>query len=157
MFALALAAIALQSATPQAPENVPPPCSHVWTIPFDSESAALSPRAEAILDNFTAPHARWGPTTRIVVVGHTDTIGGTGANLALSHRRAEAVAAYLIRRRIRPSPIEIVATGEHDLIEATPDETASASNRVARIVEQVPSEEKAGRRTAWSAFPSIVC
>jgi outer membrane protein OmpA-like peptidoglycan-associated protein len=112
---------------------------------------------EAILDNFAVPDVRWGLTTRIEVFGHADTVGGHGANLVLSHQRAEAVAAYLSRRGIKPSRIKLVATGEHDLIEATPDETASASNRVARVVEQVPPGEMARRRTAWSAFPKIAC
>ncbi len=112
---------------------------------------------EAILDNFALPDVRWGLTTKIVVFGHADTIGGHRANLALSRRRAEAVSAYLIRMGIKPSRLEIVAKGERDLVVDTPDETANKFNRAVRVVEQVTPEEMAGRKAAWSAHPGLVC
>lgn len=52
------------------------------------------------------------PNVRILVEGHTDTIGGVESNQMLSERRAEAVKDYLIKKGIESSRIETIGFGK---------------------------------------------
>jgi OOP family OmpA-OmpF porin len=49
---------------------------------------------------------------RVDAVGHADRIGDAGYNLRLSERRAEAVKAYLIERKIDAAAVQTSALGE---------------------------------------------
>ncbi len=69
----------------------------------------------------------------ITVAGHTDTAGPPDYNMALSERRANTVAAELIKAGI---PARIVTTewfGETDLAVPTADNTPEQANRRATI------------------------
>lgn len=158
MIALAaLLAIAAQAATAQMPTDVPPPCSHLFQVYFDTSSHRVSERGAAILDIFAVPYVNWGLTSRVRLFAHTDTAGSTSENRRLAQRRGEAVRAYLVRKGIRSSRIDIVAEGETHLVIPTPDETPNEHNRVVFVVEQVTDAEMRRRRTAWAAFPNVVC
>jgi outer membrane protein OmpA-like peptidoglycan-associated protein len=50
--------------------------------------------------------------TVIVVAGHTDSVGATEYNQALSERRADSVAQYLLSRDVVAARIETVGFGE---------------------------------------------
>jgi outer membrane protein OmpA-like peptidoglycan-associated protein len=50
--------------------------------------------------------------TVIVVAGHTDSVGATEYNQALSERRADSVAQYLLSKKIVPARIETIGFGE---------------------------------------------
>lgn len=50
--------------------------------------------------------------TVIVVAGHTDSVGSGEYNQALSERRANSVAQYLLSQKIVPARIETVGFGE---------------------------------------------
>ena len=84
-------------------------------VPDDALIAALRAQGHAVLDDLdfgtgaaslsAGPYASLAalaaflagdPQRRIALVGHTDTVGGYEANLALSRRRAEAVMQRLI-------------------------------------------------------------
>lgn len=67
----------------------------------------------------------------VVVDGKTDTLGGAEANLALSLRRARAVANELVARGVHPARITLRACGERDLNRPTPDGTPEPLNRSA--------------------------
>jgi outer membrane protein OmpA-like peptidoglycan-associated protein len=49
--------------------------------------------------------------TEIRVEGHADKVGGSGYNLELSRRRAEAVRSGLIAAGVRPGIIRVVGFG----------------------------------------------
>ena len=66
---------------------------------------------------------------RIIVRGHTDTVGTREANLVLSRQRAEAVARALVRQGMLWEDIEVVASGETQLARASADEVAEQTNR----------------------------
>lgn len=69
----------------------------LYDLVFDSGSAALAAGDYASL----AAVAAWlqaNPDGTIALVGHTDASGSLAANIALSERRAEAVAEVLVNR-----------------------------------------------------------
>lgn len=78
---------------------------------FDSGSASLAEGDYASL----AAVAAWleaHPSDTIALVGHTDTSGSLAANIALSERRAEAVAEVLVARfGVDPARIEAKGVG----------------------------------------------
>jgi outer membrane protein OmpA-like peptidoglycan-associated protein len=71
--------------------------SDVYGIYFDFGSDVLRPESDRVLKEIAdlmAKHRDW----TLQVDGHTDNIGGGGANIDLSRRRAAAVKAALVQR-----------------------------------------------------------
>lgn len=62
---------------------------------FATGSAQLAPETFASLDALAA-YLRDNPGRRVVLVGHTDSEGALAGNIALSRRRAQAVADHLV-------------------------------------------------------------
>jgi OmpA-OmpF porin, OOP family len=63
------------------------------SIEFDSNTATITPRSRATLDQLVTLLRR-SPHTAIEIGGHTDKYGAPEYNLQLSHQRAEAVRHY---------------------------------------------------------------
>lgn len=78
---------------------------------FQSGSARLDAQARGMLENIAAGSVTL-PTSRYVIHGYTDPNGSAFYNLGLSIRRAEAVAAYLVREGIPAERIEVRGEGE---------------------------------------------
>lgn len=73
------------------------------------------------------------PSSQIAVVGHTDDVGDADANLALSKRRAAAVARYLESQGVDAARLKSVGKGETEpLVEGT-SAAARAKNRRVEI------------------------
>jgi outer membrane protein OmpA-like peptidoglycan-associated protein len=94
-----------------------------------------------------------GPV-KLFIAGHTDTVGGAAYNVALSQRRARAIAGWFARRGLA-LPIYYEGFGEHALAVRTPDETAEAKNRRVDYILAIeePSLTAAGFRAAWKRAP----
>lgn len=78
---------------------------------FDRDSDRIKPAAaesslRELLEVFAAL-----PGSRFVVTGHADSTGTDAHNLALSRRRAQAVADWLVQRGVAPARIEVVGAG----------------------------------------------
>ncbi|GAA0596433.1 OmpA family protein [Caenispirillum bisanense] len=71
---------------------------------------------------------------RVVIAGHTDTIGDTVSNLLLSQKRAEAVAAYLEGKGMPASAMALEAYGEEQPLVKTGDGVRELRNRRVEIV-----------------------
>lgn len=86
-------------AAPPKAEVVPPPSEALMSakVLFDFDSANLRPEAKIALDTFAAKLPTDG---RILVVGHTCSIGTDAYNHALGLRRAKAVALYIHSKRL---------------------------------------------------------
>lgn len=67
----------------------------LYGIYFDTDKAVVKPESRPTLDEI-AKLLSSQPTLNVVIVGHTDSQGEYDYNLALSRRRAEAVAAELV-------------------------------------------------------------
>ncbi len=68
----------------------------LYGIYFDTDKAVLKPESKPTLDEM-AKLLREQPKLAVVIVGHTDSQGGYDYNMSLSKKRAEAVAAELVR------------------------------------------------------------
>ena len=95
---------------------------------FDSGSATLSPRAKPYLDALAASLVD-NPESAVEVQGHTDDVGEADANLSLSERRAEAVAASLRSQGVTAG--RLIVTGYGETQPVVPNTTAAnrAKNR----------------------------
>jgi len=68
----------------------------IYGILFDTNKADIQPASKASLDQIGAL-LKQQTSLKLHVVGHTDNVGNLPANLDLSRRRANAVAAVLTR------------------------------------------------------------
>ena len=98
-------------------------------LEFGSGSADLGNGPYPVL----AELAAWlldNPSARIVLVGHTDSMGSLETNTTLSRRRAEAVAGRLIEAfGLDPSRIEAAGAGYLSPIESNLTEAGRTANR----------------------------
>jgi outer membrane protein OmpA-like peptidoglycan-associated protein len=98
------------------------------TINFDSGSAVIAASSNGLLDALAAVAGRCGGY-RVEIGGHTDARGDDGANQALSERRAQSVADYLVGKGVMASQLTVVGYGETAPKDAAGTEQADAANR----------------------------
>jgi outer membrane protein OmpA-like peptidoglycan-associated protein len=91
---------------PKTPAGAPGP----YKVDFAVGSAKIRPENAKTLDEV----ANFNKTrySRLCLAGRADKQGNDKANLALSVRRAEAVAAALQKRGVSPKDITVVGRGE---------------------------------------------
>lgn len=114
-------------------------------VHFDFDQATIQPGslpllkqvANVLLDN---PHLR-----RVEVQGHTDNIGEADYNRALSHRRVEAVRAYLIAQGVAPERLVARGYGEDQPIASNDSEQGRARNRRVQFMILDPAPSTGGR------------
>jgi hypothetical protein len=100
---------------------------------FGFDSATLDAQGRQIVAQ-AAEEYRRGGQTQVTVTGHTDTSGSAAYNLELSQRRADAVAAEMIRQGVPATEIETIGRGEEDLLVPTADGVREPRNRRVEIV-----------------------
>lgn len=142
--ALAMAAGCAEQASPPPPPQpaaaAGPDLAGAWyQIYFDTGSVNISARGQAIVKKVAYVVANAGPT-RVTVIGRTDRVGAPPANLALSHRRAEAVRDALIAAGVPAASIDTSWTGEAKQAVATAHDAAESRNRVVdvTVVKETP-------------------
>ena len=122
-----------RTAAPPPPAAAAPAPARTFLVFFDWNRADLTARARQIIAE-AAQAARTQRVTRIEVTGHTDTSGSAQYNMGLSVRRANAVAAELVRLGIPRNEITARGVGESQLLVPTPDNTREPQNRRVEIV-----------------------
>jgi outer membrane protein OmpA-like peptidoglycan-associated protein len=101
----------------------------VFGLAFGVGSAQLQEEHSPLLDKLSAAVERF-PDRSLRVEGHTDDTGGREANLRLSRRRAETVAALLASRLGRdPASIETEGAGPDRPIASNATPEGRARNR----------------------------
>ncbi len=101
-----------------APDNL---SCELKTIPFQFNEAAIPDAARDLL-NEVAECIQQAPEDRgVYIVGHADESGTEEYNIALSERRARAVADYLARLGIDPARFRIVPKGEAEPTGQSPE------------------------------------
>src|SRR5688500_2264600 len=97
-------------------------------ITFGFDSSALNPAFYGTLDRVASTLREYGQTI-IEIAGHTDSVGTDAYNQALSVRRAQAVADYLIGRGLNRDRIIVVGAGETRPVASNDTESGRAQNR----------------------------
>ena len=127
-----------------APPAPPPPVMAAMQAPapalarsylvfFDWDKAMLTDRARQIVAEAAAASVKLA-TTRIETNGYTDTSGTPQYNRALSIRRAEAVAAELVKDGVPKGAISIQGFGETHLLVPTGAGVREPQNRRVEII-----------------------
>jgi outer membrane protein OmpA-like peptidoglycan-associated protein len=92
------------------------------SVLFDTDSTALTAGSRDRLNQVSDILNRY-PRTRIVVEGHTDSVGSNSYNFRLSEHRAESVSDYLVDQGVERFRITTIGYGENRPIasNATPE------------------------------------
>ena len=106
---------------------------------FDFDSDKLKPEAKTNLDNLAANLATFGDS-KLLLVGHTDSVGTASYNQALSERRAVAVGTYLTLKGVPSARVAATGRGETEPIQPNASEAGRAANR--RVEVAVTAGEK---------------
>jgi outer membrane protein OmpA-like peptidoglycan-associated protein len=102
---------------------------------FGFESADLSPEAKGILDAFVQRLISENKGVYIEIQGHTDSTGSDEVNLALGHKRAEAVMMYLYKQyRIPLHRMSVVSLGSSMPVADNGTRDGRAQNRRVEIL-----------------------
>ena len=108
----------------------------IYGILFDTGKADIKPDSKPSLEQIAA-FLKIEPNARLHVVGHTDTVGQFDANLALSRRRADAVAAALVRDYgIAASRLQANGVASLAPLASNASEAGRAQNRRVELVLQ---------------------
>jgi outer membrane protein OmpA-like peptidoglycan-associated protein len=100
---------------------------------FDTGRATLKPGADRDLDRL-AQALKDNRNTRVLIEGHTDSVGGDDYNQALSERRAEAVADALRLRGVPPDRYEVKGLGKAFPVASNETSAGRQQNRRVEIV-----------------------
>ncbi len=111
---------------------------------FDWDKYNLTPEAMKIIADAVAAAKQSGAKS-IKIVGHTDTSGSPAYNLRLSERRAQSVAAQMVRLGIPATSISTIGRGQQDLLVPTKDGVREPQNRRASISFSTTAAESGSR------------
>ncbi|MEQ1666747.1 MAG: OmpA family protein, partial [Bdellovibrionales bacterium] len=87
---------------------------------FNAAEAVILPQDYAVLDKVVSILAQV-PALKLEVSSHTDSKGSNESNLALSKKRADAVVAYLVSKKIDAKRLVPVGYGETKLLNKCKD------------------------------------
>ncbi len=107
-------------------------CWVVKGLRFDFDSAKIKSEYYPLLDR-VADILQANPSLKVEIQGHTDSIGSAEYNMALSKRRAQAVADYLASHGISADRLTVVGMGESQPIASNDTEEGRARNRRVQI------------------------
>jgi outer membrane protein OmpA-like peptidoglycan-associated protein len=120
------------NAAPAVAAAAPVAAARTYMVFFDWSKADLTDRARQIIGE--AASARGPGVTRIEVNGFTDRSGPADYNMGLSVRRANAVAAELVRRGVPRNEIVTRGFGEENNLVPTADGVREPQNRRVEII-----------------------
>jgi outer membrane protein OmpA-like peptidoglycan-associated protein len=100
---------------------------------FDTARATLKPGAERSLDRL-AQFLKSNPGTRIIVEGHTDSVGSAAYNEELSQRRAQAVTEALSAKDVPPDQYQAKGLGKAYPVASNETPAGRQQNRRVEIV-----------------------
>lgn len=106
----------------------------LYGILFDTAKADLKPESETALVEI-AKLMKADPKLRILVVGHTDTVGAFEGNRDLSQRRAKAVVAALVAKHgVEAARLQSFGASFAAPVASNADEAGRSKNRRVELV-----------------------
>ncbi len=109
---------------------------------FKTGEAALLPVAEDRLDGVAAALKQLDASQKVVIEGHTDSVGSAESNQRLSKERAEAVRDYLVKQGVNEAQLTAVGRGEAEPIANNDTAEGRANNRrVELVIKKLPTSE----------------
>jgi outer membrane protein OmpA-like peptidoglycan-associated protein len=117
-------------------QPVPEPVCEHRILFFASGSAALDGAARTMLESFMERGvADMLPSSTLVIVADSDSIGPAAANMRLSRRRTESVRRFLLDRGFPASRLRVRAMGEQRQSRSSEGIAGAAIDRSAALVE----------------------
>ena len=101
-------------------------------ILFDFNSSALRSESRQTLNELASNFSQY-PDNRIVVEGHTDSVGSDAYNQRLSIRRSEAVKSYLVSKGVEKNRVYTEGKGEKQPVADNKTSEGRAKNRRVEI------------------------
>jgi outer membrane protein OmpA-like peptidoglycan-associated protein len=99
---------------------------------YDFDSDVVRSDAANNLGSLAASLAKY-PNTDLLIVGHTDAVGTSEYNRALSERRATAAANYLASQGVSSARLRALGRGETEPLATNDTEAGRQSNRRVEI------------------------
>jgi OOP family OmpA-OmpF porin len=107
------------------------PAKDFW-IYFDFNKYNIRADAARVLDAVAGAIKQLG-STKVMLIGHTDTVGSAAYNQTLSEKRAASAKTYLVQHGISAGEMTTVGKGKTDLRVPTPDNVREQENRNVHI------------------------
>jgi outer membrane protein OmpA-like peptidoglycan-associated protein len=121
----------------------------VVTLPegmlFAQDSDELTSASRDNLRRLTTSLEKY-PNTRIMIVGHTDTQGGTDHNQSLSERRAQAIASLLEQIGVNRARMTVLGRGDAEPIATNDTDAGRQWNRRIEIAIYADEATRFGSR-----------
>jgi len=120
------------SPPPPPPAPAPPPAVKTFIVFFDFNKSDLTSEAQQVVAE-AVKTAKESGAVRVLVTGHTDTVGSDSYNQGLSVRRAETVKNEMVQQGMDGSTISIEGKSFHDPLVPTGPGVREPQNRRAVI------------------------
>ncbi len=126
-------------------------------VQFETNSDVLRapevPKLEASLQKISEIVAKTSELGKITlfIAGHTDTVGSVEHNLALSRRRARAIAAWFKGRGLKV-PVAFEGLGESAPLVKTADQTDEPRNRRVDYILSIEPPRLPSSEASWKAL-----
>ena len=111
-------------------------------ILFDFNSDVLKPAARSNLDNLAANLSSFGDS-KLMLVGHTDSVGTAQYNQSLSEKRAQSVANYLVMKGVPSVRVMSAGRGESEPVQPNETDAGRAANRRVEVAVTAGDQMKA--------------
>lgn len=131
-FYTALAKVNYKPPVMKAPKPAPKPKPLSFLVHFDFDASTLSAKAKATVAEAAKAIVASKPKN-VSVIGHTDRAGADGYNIRLGERRANAVAAELVKAGVSARLLTLGSLGEHAPAVNTADGARNPANRRTEI------------------------
>lgn len=104
-------------------------------VHFDTDKSLIKPESNPLLDQLAAMMQK-SPKLNIAVEGHTDNVGDSKRNKALSEARAKSVVDALVQRGIAPERLSAEGFGQERPVADNRSEEGRAKNRRVELVKK---------------------